>query len=186
MTEANHPMDREHFELYWFGDLDADAAAELEAHLFTCTACATQAERYATELTAIQRATDPLPKAHLTADEVARMAGSVVVQLPTESRPEGRHELHLQSGAVHVFQVQLAEEVRSTLERLDVEYTVAGVADPVFHVSDVPVPKAGDSVFLACHGHVLQSHGDAVMRVIGTRAGQRVTVYESEMHFVGA
>lgn len=182
MTEANHPMDREHFELYWFGDLDANAAAELEAHLFGCAACATRAERFATELTAIQRATDPLPKAHLTADEVARMTGSVVLPLP----PEGRHELHLQSGAVHVFQVQLAEEVRATLDRLDVEYTVAGVPDPVFHVSDVPVPKAGDSVFLACHGHVLQSHGDAVMRVIGTRAGERVTVYESEMHFVVA
>lgn len=181
LTQLAHPIGREQLELYWFGDLDAEATERLETHLFECEVCAARAERLALELTELERGIEGLPKAHMTRAEVAALNRGVVERLP----PTGAHEMHVQRGAIHVFEVSLAEESRRGLERLEVEYLSPASEEPVFHIDDVPVPAAGEPIYLACHGHVLAMHGStATVRVLGTRAGERVTVYESAIHFV--
>jgi hypothetical protein len=84
--------------------------------------------------------------------------------------------------SIHVFRVSLDPKLVSELERLDVEYLKEGMPEPIFYVSSVPLQSPSNQYHFACHAHVLSAHGDATMRLIGTRDGKQFTVLESMVH----
>jgi hypothetical protein len=174
------PLDFESYCSYWFGDLDAGETEALEAHLFSCSQCASRAESWGVQMTAIEKGLSKLPRAHMSRQQLEAM-GSQAVVIPMPHAPD--HFFDLVPGAVHVFAVPVDDKVRADLERIDVEYLKEGYSEPIFEVGDVPVPLAGEPIHLACHSHVLASHGDTTMRVVGSKRGKRFTVYETLVRF---
>lgn len=180
MIETSCPLDFERYCLFWFGELDTGEVEGLELHLLSCDGCARRAETWGAQMVAMEKAFGELPRAYLNRDEIEAMgAGAVLVPMPRW--PE--HHFDLVPGAVHVFAVPVDESTRRDLERIDVEYLKEGYIEPIFEVGNVPVPPVGEPIHLACHSHVLASHGDSTMRVLGTKRGKRFTVYETLVKF---
>lgn len=171
----------ERFVDYWFGDLSPTEIHELEAHLVVCDACGRRAERWSLDMVEITETAREMPRSFVTSEQLAELGErAAVVDVP--NAPE--MQVKLGEKPVYVFRVALDPELFHTLERLDVEYLVEGHDEPVFYVSDVPLGPEPQPLHFACHSHVLSSHGDSTMRIVGTRAGERFTVREVLAHFV--
>lgn len=178
-SRCEAPLSYERFVDYWLGDLAAAEQDAFERHLLTCKTCGAQAETWAVDTAALAEGARLLPRGFLTPEELEELGdGAVVVEV--RNAPELR--LRIQMGAIHVFRISLDQKLSSELERLDVEYLKEGYADPIFHADRVPLSDSG-KVHLACHSHVLNAHGDSTMRLIGTRNGERFTVFEMLVRF---
>jgi hypothetical protein len=169
----------ERFVDYWFGDLPSAEEDLLESHLVECPHCARLADIWSADTLALAAGARLLPRSFVTMEQLAAMGDAVKV-IDVEDHPIS---LRLDKDAIHVFRVTLEPEVIWGLDRLDVEYLKEGYDEPIFHVSKVPLDSDSDPLHFACHGHVLDAHGDATMRLIGTRGGERFTVLESLVHF---
>ena len=181
-TACGQLLSFEQFADYFFGDLPAEQEQSFEAHLFDCAGCAERAEAWGNDLQALRARAAELPSGALTRAELAALGDrAVVIEVPNASQLDVR----LGDTALHVFHVNLGPEQLRGLERIDVEYLKAEVAEPIFHVSSVPFERRTGDVWLACHEGVLRSHGDATMRIVGTERGQVRTLFETEIHFVG-
>jgi hypothetical protein len=169
------PLSFEHFVDYWFGDLPNGEQEDLEEHLIACSRCGNNAESWAVDLEALGAGARLVPRAFLTPEQLAAYGSRANVVDVTSQ------ELTLQLGThpIHVFRVSLDEQLLSGLERLDVEYVKEGYPEPIFYVSSVPLQNESGKFHFACHAHVLGGHGDATMRLLGTRQGQRFTLLES-------
>jgi hypothetical protein len=174
-----HPLSYERFVDYWSGDLAPAQQDALEEHLIDCAVCGRLAETWGVELSALREAMSEMPPGYLTAEQVASLGHRAeVVVVP----PSGGLTVKLRPHTVHVFRVSLDLAALADVERLDVEYLKDGYPEPIFHVSSLP--RTESEVHLACHSHVLSAHGDTTVRVLGTRQGQQVTVFESDVHFI--
>ncbi|HVJ16936.1 MAG TPA: zf-HC2 domain-containing protein [Polyangiaceae bacterium] len=175
------PLSFERFVDYWFGDLPSAEQESLEEHLFVCPSCGKNAEVWADDLQTLGDTASELPRPFLTTEQLAALGNkATVVDVTTDEIT-----VHLRPHTIHVFRVSLDEAQLSGLERLDVEYLKEGVPEPIFHVSGVPLEAESGQFHFACHSHVLNAHGDAKMRLLGTRQGQQFTVLESTMHMHG-
>jgi hypothetical protein len=172
------PLTFERFVDYWFDELVTTEHEAIEEHLFACSSCARRAETWAVELHAVVEAGSELPRAFLTPEQLAEYGEKASVVDVTSD------ELSIDTSThpIHVFRVSLDAKLVSELERLDVEYLKEGVPEPIFYVSSVPLESASNQYHFACHAHVLSAHGDATMRLIGTREGKQFTVLESTVH----
>lgn len=180
MTACTSPLSFERFVDYWFGDLAAAEQELLEEHLIDCASCARRAEAFGADMLALAEGARQLPRSFLTEEQLAELRGKgdiVDVSAGADTR------VRLIKGGVYVFRVSLDRKLLGELERLDVEYLKEGYGEPIFHVSDVPRESTSGQLHFACHGHVLDAHGDATMRLVGTRGGERFTVLESLVRF---
>jgi hypothetical protein len=180
MHSCTTPLDYERFLAYWFGELEPAEEEGVELQLLTCPHCGKLGETWALQTQGLGETASRLPRGFLDADEV-RALGARAVLVDVSS---GSMDVALNRDAVHVFRLALDSELVAGCERIDVEYRKAGYPEPVFHVSDLPPSKPGTPVHLACSGHILATHGDVTMRIVGTRAGGPVTLLESAVHFV--
>jgi hypothetical protein len=163
------------FADYWFGDLAEAEQEQLEAHLLSCHHCGGRAVAWADELSAMSGGMQEIPPGFVTPPQLEQL--STRAKVNEVAAPN--MTIDLQSGAVQVFRVSLDSQTLAGLERLDVEYLKEGYPEPIFHVSDVPLPKEAGPIHFACHRHVLNAHGDSTMHVIGTRNGKQVTLLKS-------
>lgn len=175
------PLDYERFLTYWFGELDAAEEERTELQLLTCGPCGERAEAWSSEVRSVGEAMAHLSKGLLQPAEVEALGPRATI---VDVAGSGRVELPLERDNIHVFRVRLDHELVAGCDRIDVVYSKQGIPEPHFYVSDLPRSQAGP-YYLACSGHVLASHGnDLMMRIVGTRAGETVTLLESSVHFV--
>jgi hypothetical protein len=174
------PLSYERFVDYWFGDLTPAEQDALERHLLDCKLCGARAETWALDTAALAGGARLLPRGFVSPEELAALGHrAVLVDLP----PGPEFTLRLKAGAIFVFRVAVDPTLARELERLDVEYLKEGYPEPIFQVDSLPIPASG-GVYLACHGDIMNAHGDSTMRLIGTRGGRRFTVFETLVHFV--
>jgi hypothetical protein len=169
MTSCSAPTPFETLVALWTGDLASDAADLVEAHLFTCDACAQTSDRLG-QLVAGLRQVIPPVISHAHRDRlIAR--GLRLRQTPVQSGVDA--EAHFTAEVdllVHVLEGDLSRAERVDLEVLSPEGT------SLIELPHVPFDRQTGQVLVACQRHY-QGHevvgSDPLFRVHAIEGGIR-------------
>jgi hypothetical protein len=169
MTPCTAPTPFETLVALWSGELSPEAADALEAHLFSCDACAEASERLG-RLVAGLRAFIPPILSHAHRDRLAA-GGLRVRHTPVDAGVDT--DAHFTADVdllVHVLRGDLSRADRVDVEVLDQQGT------PRFHFEHVPFDSRTGEVLVACQRHYENMEdmpGDPVFHVHAFEGGQR-------------
>jgi hypothetical protein len=154
----------------WSGELPAETADALEAHLFSCDACAEASERLGRLVSGLREVIPPIIS-HGHRDRLAA-SGLRLRHTPVDSGLEAEAHFTLDVDLlVHVLRGDLARADRVDVEVLD----EAGVTH--FSFQHVPFDPGAGEVLVACQRHFEQMGGgpggDPVFRIHAFEAGAR-------------
>jgi hypothetical protein len=168
-TPCAAPTPFETLVALWSGDLSPEAAEALEAHLFSCDACAAASERLGNVVSGLRELIPPIIS-HAHRDRLAA-AGMRLRHTAVEAGVDA--EAHFTADLdlmVHVLKADLSRADRVDVEVLNTQGTV--------HIEfpQVPYDRQGGEVLLACQRHfehLTVPPGDPVFRVHAFEGGVR-------------
>ncbi len=161
------PIPYERLVALWSGDLDADAAAAVDDHLFACDACAATSERLGALVAGLLELIPPVIS-HTQRD---RLAARGMHLRHTDVEP-GRDEVEAVYAPevdllVHVLHGDLARADRVDLDLLDPD------GESRLAMVDVPFDRARGEVLIACQRHYRGLGHDPVFQLHVHEHGRR-------------
>ena len=165
MTTCATPLAFETLVALWTGELDDDAAADAEAHVFACDRCAAASDRLASLIDALRGALPPVIS-HAHRDRLLA-AGTRISTTIVEPGVDGHARFAPDVDLlVHVLRADVARAAR-----VDVEL-VGHDGRLMFELPHVPFDRARGEVLIACQRHYEEFH-DPRFRVHVVEGGVR-------------
>jgi anti-sigma factor RsiW len=159
---------------YWAGDLDEDANAAVEEHLFSCAECTAAAARVAAVTETVRAAIPPV----ILRAELERLRARGAQVRENDFAPGERREVPFPAD-VDLLVHRLSGLDLTNAERVDFRITQESTGALVTAVVDAPFDRAEGAVLVACQRHYAALPHDTVMSVaIHTPgAAPRTTTY---------
>jgi len=148
MSEAcATPIPAERLLEYLLGELEVNDEDRLEAHLFSCAACAAEGEKLAGLATAIGRVVPPV----LSASRFEALEGAgLVSQVKAMAPGDVARVVYPSSGNVLVLRMGGAD--LGEARRIDVELRTPG-GQAIARLDDVPFDASRGEILVACQHH---------------------------------
>jgi anti-sigma factor RsiW len=159
---------------YWAGDLDDDASAALEEHLFGCADCTTAAARVAAVTETLREAIPPV----VSRRQIDRLRARGARVRENDFAPGERREI-LFSPDADLLIHRLAGLDLTDAERVDFRITSESTGALIAAIEAAPFDPAEGAVLVACQRHYAALPHDTVMAVSihGPGAAARTATY---------
>jgi hypothetical protein len=166
-VSCKSPLTNEQLVAYWANDLDAEAAAAIEDHLFACDSCFASAERVAQIAQAFRGGLPPVISR--TELEVLRAKGLAIVE--NSFVASQRQQVAFEPG-VDLLIHRLGGLDLVDAERVEVTVRTESGSDVIFEEMFAPFDRERGEVLIACQRHFSSYPPDVVFDVRVHRAAQ--------------
>jgi hypothetical protein len=142
------PLSDEQLIAYWAGDLDDDASATVEDHLFSCLACTAACERIAAIAETIRELIPPI----VSRDQVARLQAKGLHVVENRVAPGQRKACVFRPGTDILLHVLHGLDL-GRIDTVDVIVSDEDSGTIFFEAQGVPFDRASGEVLVACQRH---------------------------------